>query len=104
MNVDREGGIINEILDKVQARLEEAFSGVLGIFSLNWLPEIFFWYVYLGLLFLVVAVGIYLFGWSKIVRMVLSIIFGLAAIFVAGGAVMAERLKRREAAKKPPRR
>lgn len=97
--MDREGGLINEFLDKVQARVEEMFSGIFAFFSLDWLPEIFFWYVYLGVFFLVVAVGIYLFGWSKIVRMVLSILFGIAAVFVAGGAVMNERLKARQAKK-----
>lgn len=75
------------------ARMHDAVTSWL---SLDWVPELFFWYWYLFLLFMLISVVIYLFGWSKIVRIVSSVIFAAAAIFVAGGHVMSRRLKKRE--------
>lgn len=64
--------------------------------NLDWVPELFWWYWYLLLLFIAISVVIYLFGWSRAVRIISSVIFAAAAIFVAGGHVMRNRLKRRE--------
>jgi hypothetical protein len=87
--------VINEFLDAVAARIHDAVTGAFGGLF-NFIPEIWFWYWWLFLLFLLTGVIIWFFGWSKIVRMVASLSFLIAAVFVAGGAVMARRLKARD--------
>jgi hypothetical protein len=87
------------MIDEFISKVGDAIRNALGsVFNLNWIPEIWFWYWWLFLLFLLCGVIIWFFGWSKIVRMVASIGFLFAAVFVAGGAVMARRMKSREEA------
>lgn len=94
--------MIDEIITKVGNAIRDALNSAFGnIFNLDWIPEIFWWYWWLFLLFIVTGVIIWFFGWSKIVRMVASIGFLFAAVFVTGGAVMARRLKAREDAARP---
>jgi hypothetical protein len=92
--------MIDELIMKVSAAIHDAVANAFGGFF-NFIPEIFYWYWWLFLLFLLTGVIIWFFGWSKIVRMVASIGFLIAAVFVAGGAVMARRLKAREEAARP---
>lgn len=94
--------MIDEIITKVGNAIRDAVYSAFGpVFNLNWIPEVWFWYWWLFLLFLVTGVVIWFFGWSKIVRVVASMSFAFAAVFVAGGAIMARRLKAREQAAKP---
>lgn len=89
--------MIDEFITKVGNALRDAVYGAFGpVFNLNWIPEVWFWYWWLFLLFLVTGVIIWFFGWSKIVRIVASMTFAFAAVFVAGGAIMARRLKARD--------
>jgi hypothetical protein len=92
--------MIDELIGKVAAAIHDAIANAFGGFF-NFIPEIFYWYWWLFVLFLICGVIIWFFGWSKIVRMVASIGFLFAAVFVAGGAVMARRLKAREDAARP---
>lgn len=85
-------GIIDEFITGVGTRIRDTFS---GIFNLDWIPEIVFWYWWLFLLFLAVGAINWLFGWSKIVRIVTSFAFAAGAVFVAGGHVMWRKLKDR---------
>lgn len=88
--------MIDEFISKVGNAIKSFF---LGVFSFDWIPEIFIWYVWLFVLFLLCGAIIWFFGWSKIIRMIASVGFLFAAVFVAGGHYMARRLKARE---KPP--
>jgi hypothetical protein len=90
--------MIDEIITKVGASIRDTLA---GIFNINWIPEIWFWYWWLFLLFLLTGVIIWFFGWSKIVRIVASVTFLIGAVFVAGGAAMAKRLKSREETARP---
>lgn len=96
--------MIDELITKVGNAIRDAVYGAFGpVFNLNWIPEVWFWYWWLFLLFLFTGVVIWFFGWSKIVRIVASMTFAFAAVFVAGGAYMARRLKAREAAQPKPK-
>jgi len=89
--------MIDEFITKVANAIRDALNSALGsVFNLNWIPEIWFWYWWLFLLFLLTGVIIWFFGWSKIVRIAASMSFAFAAVFVAGGAYMARRLKARD--------
>ena len=81
--------MIDEFLTKVADRIKEAFFAV---FNLDWIPEIVFWYWWLFLAFIAVGAVIWLFGWSKIVRVAASMSFLLGVVFVAGGHVMTRRI------------
>ena len=85
--------MIDEFINKVADAIRNAFGSV---FSLDWIPEIWFWYWWLFLLFLLTGVVIWFFGWSKIVRIIASTAFAFAAAFVAGAAVYARRMKARD--------
>jgi hypothetical protein len=91
--------MIDEILTKVGAAIKGFFS---SIFNLDWVPEMFYWYFWLFVLFIAVCAIIWLFGWSKIVRVVASMAFLFGAIFTAGGWYMKRRLDLREDAKPEP--
>lgn len=86
--------MIDEFITKVGNQIRDTLS---GIFNLDWIPEIWFWYWWLFLLFLLCGVIIWFFGWSKIVRIVASMGFLFAAVFVAGGYVMARRMEAKKA-------
>lgn len=81
------------VLDSIQMRISEFFS---AMFNFDWIPEIWIWYWFLFLFFLAAGAIIYFFGWSKIVRIVTSVLLLVAAIFVAGGKYMEYRLKKKE--------
>lgn len=89
--------MINEFITEVGNRIRDTLS---SWFSLSWIPDIWFWYGYLFLLFLFCGVVIWFFGWSKIVRIAASMTFLIAAVFVAGGHVMARRMNAKQAAQK----
>lgn len=91
--------MIDEIITKVGLAIKGFLS---GFFGLDWIPEIFFWYWWLFVLFLITGVIIWFFGWSKIVRIVASMIFFFGVVFTAGGWLMSRRLKAREDAKPKP--
>jgi len=86
--------MIDEFITKVGDSIRGWFS---GFFNLDWIPEIFFWYWWLFVLFLICGVIIWFFGWSKIVRIIASMAFLFGAIFVAGGHYMSRRLADRQA-------
>lgn len=89
------------MIDEIITKVGNAIRDTLGSwFSLSWIPEIFWWYWWLFLLFLVCGVIIWFFGWSKIVRIAASMTFLIAAVFVAGGHVMARRMSAKQAAQK----
>jgi Na+/phosphate symporter len=89
------------MIDEFITKVGNAIRDTLGSwFSLSWIPEIFFWYWWLFLLAMVCGVIIFFFGWSKIVRIVASMTFLIAAVFVAGGHVMARRMNAKQAAQK----
>lgn len=89
------------MIDEIITKVGNAIRDTLGSwFSLSWIPEIWFWWWWLFVLFVLCGVIIWFFGWSKIVRMVASITFLAAAIFVAGGHVMARRMSAKQAAQK----
>lgn len=92
--------MIDEFITKVGAALQGWFS---SIFSLSFVPEIFFWYWWLFVVAVVCGVIIFFFGWSKIVRIVASMAFLFSAIFAAGGWYMEHRMKKREAMKPKPK-
>lgn len=92
--------MIDELISKVAAAIHDAITNAFGGFF-NFIPEIWYWYWWLFVLFLLTGVIIWFFGWSKIVRIVASMSFAFAAVFVAGGALMARRLKAREDAARP---
>ena len=91
--------MIDEIITKVGLAIKGFFG---SIFSLDWIPEIFFWYWWLFVLFLICGMIIWFFGWSKIVRVIASMAFLAGAIFTAGGWYMKRRLDQREDAKPEP--
>lgn len=89
------------MIDEFITKVGNAIRDTLGSwFSLDWIPEIFFWYWWLFLLFMFCGVVIWFFGWSKIVRIAASMTFLIAAVFVAGGHVMARRMSAKQAAEK----
>ena len=81
--------MIDEAISKVGAAIRNALGSV---FNLDWIPEIVFWYWWLFLAFIAVGAVIWLFGWSKIVRVAASMSFLLGVVFVAGGHVMTRRI------------
>lgn len=88
--------MIDELLNKIVDRIKGAF---LSIVNFDWVPELVIWYWWLFLLFVAVSLVIYLFGWSRTVRMIASFLFLVGAIFVAGGHVMSRRLEKRSQGK-----
>lgn len=90
--------MIDEFITKVGIAIRDFLS---GYFNLNWIPETFWWWWWLFVFFVVCVVIINLFGWSKIVKMVTSVAFLFAAVFVAGGQYMAHRLKKKTPVQKP---
>lgn len=89
--------MIDEFITKVGNQIRDTLA---GFFNLDWIPEIAFWYWWLFLLFLFCGVVIWFFGWSKIVRIAASMTFLIAAVFVAGGHVMARRINAKQAAQR----
>lgn len=86
--------MIDEFITKIGAAIHGWMSGFL---NLDWIPEILFWYWWLLVLFLACGAVIWLFGWSKIVRIVASMLFLVGAVFTAGGWYMQRRLRQRAA-------
>lgn len=83
------------IITPIAERLKAAFDATIGHWlSLDWVPEIFFWYWWLFVLFVAIWAINRVFGWSRIVQIAGSILFLLGAIFVAGGHFMMRRLKK----------
>lgn len=82
------------LITPIAERLKVAFNATVGQWlSLNWVPEIVWWYWWLFVLFLAVWAINKVFGWARVVQIVASIILLIGAVFVAGGHVMMRRLK-----------
>lgn len=92
--------MIDEFLTKTGIAIKAFLA---GFFNVGWIPEIWFWYWWLLVLFVACGAVIWLFGWSKIVRIIASMAFLFGAIFTAGGWYMQRRLDQREAAKPKPK-
>lgn len=89
-------GIITSVGDKIKATLQATIG---QWFSLDWIPEIFFWYWWLFVFFVFCGIVIWFFGWSKIVRIAASMAFLFAAIAVAAARYYQYRLDVRAKAK-----
>lgn len=103
--------MVDSFLTSVAEKIKATLQATIGQwFTLDWIPEIVFWYWWLFLLFVFCGAVIWFFGWSKIVRIVFSMGFLFAAIFVAGGHLMYSIMKGKAAAAekkakpKPPTR
>lgn len=89
------------MIDEIITKVGNAIRDTLGSwFTLSWIPEHYWWIAYLILFGMFCGFVIWFFGWSKIVRMVTSFLFLAAAIFVAGGYVMARKMTAKQAAQK----
>lgn len=78
-------GIIDEVLDNITGRFRSAVD---FIFDPLWV-----WYFWLGVAILGGGFIMWLFGWIKAVRIGVSLAIAGAAIYVAGGRHMHNRLK-----------
>lgn len=75
-------GIITQIGDSIK----RFFDNTVGHWiSLDWIPEIVFWYWWLFVLFIVLSIILKFFGWISFVRIGASILLATGAVFVAGG-------------------
>lgn len=86
-------GFVDDAINKIGDAIKAFF---LGLINFSWVPEIWIWYWWLFVFFLFCGAVIWFFGWSKVVRVVTSMAFLAAAIFVAGGRYMAKRIAARE--------
>lgn len=78
-------GIIDEVLDNITGRFRAAVD---WIFDPLWV-----WYFWLAVGILAGGAVMWFFGWLKPVRIVVSLAIAGAAIYVAGGRHMHNRLK-----------
>lgn len=82
-------GIITSIGEKIKALLQSTIG---YWFSLDWIPEHYFWFWWLFVLFIVLGIILKFFGWIRVVQWGVSIVLAIGIVFVAGGETMRRRL------------
>lgn len=99
--------MIDGIITSVGEKIKAFFQSTIGHWiSLDWVPELVWWYGWLFVLLVVVLLIIKLFGWARFVHIGASMLLLLGAVFVAGGHFMKRRIEAadaKKAAKAKPR-